>query len=140
MPESESAVNSRREGRPAASRGDSDDERRLTVRAVRWLGVLALAGLLVSGWGALVSVLAGGALALVNYLWLRRAVAGALAGGGQRSAAAAAAGFVGRFGLILAGLFAIVQLSFLSLLWAVGGLSVFVLAGIEEAIRLLLRR
>jgi hypothetical protein len=139
MPESKPAATTTGEGRPAGCQ-EPDGERRLVGRAVRWLGVLALVGLLVSGWGALVSVLAGGALALVNYLWLRRAVDGALARGGERRVAAAAAGFVGRFGLILAGLFAIVQLSFLSLLWAVGGLSVFVLAGIEEAIRLLLRR
>ncbi len=133
------ATASEQGGGPAGGRQGYGDEARLTRRAVRWLVLLALAGLLVSGWGALVSVAAGGGLALVNFIWLRWAVAGALAEE-KRSVTAAAAGFAGRFGLILAGLFAIVQLSFLSLLWAVGGLSVFVLAGIEEAIRLLWRR
>lgn len=109
-------------------------------RALRWLAVLAAAAVMLDGWAAGLSVLAGGGLAVVNFLWLRRGVDAALSGPSKKGASAAAVGFLGRFVLILAGLFAIVQLSFLSLLWAVGGLSVFVLAGIEEAFRLLLRR
>lgn len=111
----------------------------LVNRAVRWMVLVAIGALVISGWGGMLSVLAGGGLAFANFILLRRGVDAALSGAAGRGATAAAIGFLGRFVLILAGLFAIFQLSFLSLLWAVGGLSVFVLAGIEEAIRLLLR-
>lgn len=112
----------------------------LFKRGLWILGAFAIGSELVWGWRMALSVLVGGGLACMNFHWLKLAVDGALTGRSQHSPAVLIMGFLGRLLLILVGLFAIIQLSFLSLYGAVGGMAVFVVAGFLEAILLLVRK
>lgn len=127
------------ESRPRSPGGPCDPLDELKRRAL-WILVGLTAGALVLGWRESLSVALGGLLAIFNFVALRGSVDRVL---GRRQAPGvfqSVGGFLGRLVLILGGLFAIFQLSFLSLIWALVGFSVFVLAGLVEAGRLLLRR
>jgi len=105
------------------------------------LPLLILSGGLVSGWEFALSVAAGGALADINFSWLKKAVDRALTGNPQsRSGGLLIAGFIARVVLILVGLFAMIHFSFLRVLGAVLGASIFVFAGFIEAAVVLFRR
>ena len=104
------------------------------------LGVMTVASQLFWGWRMAVSVLFGGGLACLNFHWLKLAVDGVLTGKSEHSPTVLVMGFLGRLLLILVGLFAIIQLSFLSLYGALGGMAIFVVAGFLEAILLLVRK
>jgi hypothetical protein len=95
-------------------------------------------------WGGALSIAVGGMIALLNLKLLSRAVdqilGTELAAKKRVGMGRFVAGYLGRLILILVGLFAIVYLSFLSLLGALIGLSIFVLAGFLEAIVLVVRR
>jgi len=117
---------------------------RLTRNACLILIVMTLGAYLFWTWGTALSVLIGGAISLLNLRWLSRAVDQILGLGmveGQRiNLGRFLAGYLGRLLLILVGLFAMIYLSFLSLIGALMGFSIFVLAGCLEAILLLVRR
>jgi hypothetical protein len=82
----------------------------------------------------------GGLLAFLSFGWLTAAVDPILTGRKRHRPGIVILGFVGRTVLILVCLFAMIQLSFESLMGALLGLSVFVLAGIVEAVLLLLQK
>lgn len=89
-------------------------------------------GAWVGGSGLMLSILLGGLLGLVHFHWtaveVDRLLRGEGIGGGK-----AAIRYILRLLLIFGGLFAIIHLSFLSLIGALLGLSVFVLSGLVEA-------
>jgi len=127
--------------------GAGEDSRhlsRLTQNAGLILASMTLGALVFWSWGGALSILIGGAIALLNFSWMLRAVdqilGVGLVAGTRIKVGRFLAGFLGRLILILVGLFAIIYLSFLSLLGALMGLSIFVLAGFLEAILLVLRR
>ncbi len=101
--------------------------------------LLPLVGGLLGGWRFGVSVLLGALLMLLNIRWLTAGVDRVLGRPQPRSDALLAVKFLLRLALILMVLFAMIRFSFLSLTGALLGLSVFVLAGIAEAVSLLLR-
>lgn len=117
-----------------------DAIQRLGRNALRILCLLIVGAWLFWGWGEALSVTAGGLLAYLNFSWLTAAVDRVLGLETGRKAALVLAGFVGRLLLILGGLFAIIHFSFMSLYGALLGLSIFVLAGILEAIFLFVKR
>ena len=104
------------------------------------LGVMTVAGEVIWGWRIAVSILLGGVMACLNFHWLKLAMDRVLTGHSRHSPTILMMGFLGRLLLILVGLFAIIQLSFLSLFGAVGGMAIFVVAGFLEAILLLMRK
>jgi hypothetical protein len=112
----------------------------LIRRALWCLAVLILAGGAVWGWTMALSIALGGGIALLNFLLMKAGIGRVLEGAGGRSSAWILVGFIGRLLLILVGLFAIIHISFLSLYGALGGLSIFVLAGLLEAFKLLMRK
>jgi hypothetical protein len=123
--------------RPGTGAADLDG----LVRRAWWcLGVLVLAGGVVWGWAMALSIALGGGVALLNFLLMTAGIARVLEGSRGRRPGWILAGFVGRLLLILGGLFAIIHISFLSLYGALGGLSIFVLAGLLEAFKLLMRK
>ncbi len=128
-----------REERSGSGRGPLDVEG-LFRRGIWILAVMSLVAGVVWGWQMAVSILVGGGLASVNFHWLKLAVDGMLTGASRHSPTLLIAGFLGRLLLILVGLFAIIQLSFLSLYGALGGMAIFVVAGFLEAILLLMRK
>ena len=114
-------------------------------RNARWLlAILTLGGALFWSFGGALSIFLGGVIALLNLHWLTLAVdriLGVGGGGGREiSEGRLMAGYIGRLVLILVGLFAIINLSFLSLLGALLGFSVFVAAGFLEALLLVAGR
>lgn len=109
-------------------------------RGLWTLGAMVVVGEVIWGWQTALSILLGGGIACLNFHWLKLAVDRALTGHSRHSPTVLITGFVGRLLLILVGLFAIIQLSFLSLLGALGGMAVFVVAGFLEAILLLVRK
>lgn len=105
------------------------------------LMILFIAGALIfRSWGAAVSVALGGFLAWLNFRWLKIGVDAILTRQKAPPISSIMTRFLGRLILISVGLFAIIQLSFLSLIGAVLGLSIFVLTGIFEAIYQLIHR
>lgn len=110
---------------------------RINRNALCLLAALTLGATVGLGWETGVSVAFGGLLAWVNFRWLRRGVDAALGKSAVPGSKAVVAGFLGRFVLILGGLFVMIRFSFFSLLGAVLGLSVYVLAGVLEALLLL---
>ncbi|MFB3903638.1 MAG: ATP synthase subunit I [Acidobacteriota bacterium] len=85
------------------------------------------------------SVLIGGLLAVVNFHWMSAGVDALLKRAATASVRATVAKYLARLVLIFLTLFAIIHSSFLSVLGAVAGLSVFVIAGMLEAVLLLIR-
>jgi len=112
----------------------------LKRRALFLLVAAVLVGGMVYGWGTGVSILLGGGLAWVNFRLKCQVVNALLGAGTVRNPTSLAMGFGAGLLLIFLGLFAIIHLSFLSLLGALVGLSIFVLAGLAEAVLMLVRR
>jgi hypothetical protein len=120
---------------------DADSVKRLQRNARLTLPVLVLMSILFRNWEFGLSVLVGGLLADVNFIWMERAVNRLLIGEEKKqSATFLVIGFVARILLILLGLFAMIHFSFFRLLGAVLGASIFVLAGFIEAAIVLFRR
>ena len=118
----------------------TDAVKRLNRNALLILCLLVPGAGLFSGWGAALSVAIGGILAYLNFSWLKAGVDRILGLETDRRTALILVGFVGRLLLILGGLFAMIHFSFMSLYGALLGLSIFVLAGIVEAVFLFVRR
>lgn len=114
---------------------------RIQRNALIFLGIFAAALAVLEGIGGGASVLLGGGVAWIGFGELKRSVDGILgsARGPEEvpSAGAFAVRFLVRLVLILVVVFAMIQLSFISLLGVLLGLSVFILAGIFEAFQLL---
>jgi hypothetical protein len=117
-----------------------DAVNRLNRNALLILCLLVIGAGMFSGWGTALSVAIGGILAYLNFSWLKAGVDRILGLETDRRAALILGGFVGRLLLILGGLFAMIHFSFMSLYGALLGLSIFVLAGIVEAVFLVVRR
>ena len=108
------------------------------------LAVACLAGLWLQGWQFAISVLAGGLLALVNAGWLSRSVDQLLDAARDPSRPPPNSSVLlhsaARVLLIFGSVFAMIQLPFFRPLGAVLGLSVFVLAGMLEAVILAVQK
>ncbi len=111
--------------------------RRIVRNALWMLLALALVGGLWKGWGTALSVLIGGAAAWVNFHWMAAAVDRLLSSGGRPDGALTIGKYLLRLLLIFGTLFAMIHFPFLSLLGGAAGLSIFVLAGMWEAVLLL---
>ena len=118
----------------------TDAVNRLNRNALLILCLLVIGAGMFSGWGTALSVAIGGILAYLNFFWLKAGVDRILGLETDRRATLILVGFVGRLLLILGGLFAMIHFSFMSLYGALLGLSIFVLAGIVEAVFLFVRR
>lgn len=104
------------------------------------LGVLfILTGLLFWGWQMALSILIGSLLALLNFGWLVSGVEQAMDRGPGRGSGRAVVKYAARLLLIFLTFFAIIHTSFLSVLGALVGLSLFVAAGMLEALLLLFK-
>lgn len=124
----------------ASSRRPLDVVNRLNRNALWILTLLVIGAGLLSGWEVALSVVAGGFLAYLNFSWLKAGVDKILGLQTGRRTGLILAGFLGRLVLISGGLFAIIHFSFMSLYGALLGLSIFVLAGILEAVFLFTKR
>lgn len=115
---------------------------RVLIERAAWLGfIFSLLGVLLGGWGLGLSILLGASAAWVNFHWMQKGIDRVLAGGvREKSDLKIGAEYVLRLLLILATLFAIIHFSFLNLLGGILGLSIFVLAGMLEAVILLYRQ
>jgi len=113
--------------------------KRIYRNALFILAAMVPAGLIFFGLGAGLSVLLGGLLAVVNFHWMSAGVDRLL----KRAETARVTGTVGKYlarlVLIFLTFFAIIHSSFLSVLGVLVGLSIFVLAGMLEAVLLLIR-
>lgn len=119
---------------------DSDASiRRLVCIAIYLLGAMVLISLIFLEVSFAASVFLGGLLAILNFQWMKAGIDRILGTGDPAPAGRVLVRFVLRLVLILATLFAMIQLSFFSLYGAVLGLSIFVLAGTVEAGILLTR-
>lgn len=108
------------------------------VRNARWaLLLLTVAGAIWGGWGMALSVLVGGAVAWVNFHWMAAAVDRLLATEPKPGGAVGVGKYLLRLLLIFGTLFAMIHFPFLSLFGGLAGLSIFVLAGMWEAVLLL---
>jgi len=138
------AVSSQQQSHSGAVGKDQLHLNRLIRNSGYLLVSMTLAACLFWSWGGAISILIGGAIAFLNFEWMSRAVDQILGVGlavGERiDVGRFLAGYLGRLLLILVGLFAMIYLSFLSLLGGLMGFSIFVLAGFLEAIHLLLRK
>ena len=126
------------------SQPDRRHLKRISRNAGLFMVLMTTAAAIFWDWGGALSILIGGVLALLNFRWMAGAVDQILrigiVAGEQIRVGRFLAGYLGRLILILVGLFAIINFSFLSLFGALMGLSIFVLAGFLEAILLMLRR
>jgi len=86
------------------------------------------------------SIVIGGMLAFLNIRWMTAGVDRLLGRADKGGAPGLAARFVARLLLIFLVLFAMIHSSFFSVLGVLAGLSVFVLAGMLEAVLLLFSR
>jgi len=112
---------------------------RIYRNAVALLVCSIVAGLIGFGWAMAASILLGGLLAFLNLYWLTAGIDRLLGTGDKRRIGPVVAKYVARLVLIFAILFAIIHFSFLSVLGALWGLSVFVLSGMVEAVILLVK-
>lgn len=85
------------------------------------------------------SVLIGGILSVINFHWLAAGVDRVLLGESKAGAPWLIAKYLGRLLLIFLAFFVIIQTSFLSVIGALLGLSVFVLAGMLEAVLMMFK-
>ena len=113
---------------------------RILGRARILLLLLVIGAGLFWGVGMAVSVALGGLLAFVNMSWMSAGVDRLLRVQGKSGNARYVWLFVLRLALISGTLFAIIHTSFMSLLGAVAGLSVPVVAGMLEALLLAVKR
>lgn len=114
--------------------------RRIHRNAAIILALLVPAGWMLYSLAVAVSILIGGLLAFLNIRWMTMGVDRLLGRADRRAAPGLAVRFVGRLVLIFLALFAMIHSSFFSVLGALAGLSVFVLAGMLEAGLLLFSR
>jgi hypothetical protein len=114
--------------------------KRIYRNAAILLALMLAASALAFGGRMALSVLTGGALAFLSFRWLAAGVDRALGRGGRGRETAVALRYVGRLVLIFLALFAMIHSLFFDVLGALAGLSVFVLAGMLEAVLLLFSR
>ena len=107
---------------------------RILANAVWILIVLVVAGFFHQGGGMAVSILIGGLLALLNHHLMVAGIDAVLGTPTPGKRNLAMLKYVLRLLLILGTLFAMIRFSFLSLLGAIAGLSILVLAGMLEAL------
>jgi hypothetical protein len=134
------AVTRVEERNPSRHHGSRTSVEDIFRRGLCVLAGMAVGGGIIWGWQMAGSILLGGGIACLNFHWLKLAVDRVLTGHSRHSPTVLMMGFVGRLLLILGGLFAIIQLSFLSLFGALGGMAIFIVAGCLEAILLLVRK
>ena len=108
--------------------------RRVQANAVWILIVLVMAGYFYQDPGVAVSILIGGLLALLNHRWMVAGIDAVLGTPTPAKRKQAMLKYLLRLLLILGTLFAMIHFSFLSLLGAIAGLSILVLAGMLEAL------
>ena len=96
--------------------------------------VLVMAGYFYQGPGVAVSILIGGLLALLNHHWMVAGIDAVLGTPTPAKCKQAMLKYLLRLLLILGTLFAMIHFYFLSLLGAIVGLSILVLAGMLEAL------
>lgn len=102
--------------------------------------LLPLVGWVLADWRFALSVLVGALLMVLNIRWMTLGVDRLLGRPSPRSDASVVMLFWLRLVLIFIALFAMIRVSFLSPTGALLGLSVFVLAGMTEAVWLLVKR
>ncbi len=103
------------------------------------LTLFAAGGLILSGWKVAASVSIGGILSVLNFHWMVAGVDRVIDRDSSKGAGWVILQYAARLLLIFITFFAIIQASFLSLLGALLGLSVFVLAGMFEAFLVLFK-
>jgi len=113
--------------------------KRIYRNALFILALMAPTTGLAFGFGMALSVLIGGLLAVINFHWMSAGVDALLKRAESARVTATVAKYLARLVLIFLAFFAIIHSSFLSVLGALAGLSVFVLAGMLEAVLLLIR-
>ena len=114
--------------------------KRIYRNAAILLALMLAAGALAFGGRMALSVLTGGVLSFLSFHWLAAGVDRALGRGDKGRGTGVALRYVGRLVLIFLALFAMIHSSFFDVLGALAGLSVFVLAGMLEALLLLISR
>lgn len=111
---------------------------RISRNALWVLLILTAAATAFFGWFEGLSVAAGGAVARLNFHWMSADIGRILSvsegNEPKRPGLASIWRYAGRLLLILAFLFAIIHFSFLSLIGALAGLSIYVLSGFLEII------
>lgn len=113
--------------------------RRVQRNALILLILFVTGGLIVSGWGMAASVSIGGVLSVLNFHWMVAGVDRVISRDSSKRAGWVILRYLARLLLIFITFFAIIHTSFLSLLGALFGLSVFVLAGMFEAVLLMFK-
>ncbi len=113
--------------------------KRIRRNALIILALMLPAAALGFGLRVALSVLIGGLLAVINFHWMSSGVDTLLKQAESARVTATVAKYIARLVLIFLTFFAIIHSSFLSVLGALAGLSVFVLAGMLEAVLLLIR-
>ena len=108
--------------------------KRVQANTVWILIVLVLIGFFYQGPGTALSILIGGLLALLNHRWMVAGIDTMLGTPTPAGRKQAMLKYLLRLLLILGTLFAMINFSFLSLLGGIVGLSIFVLAGMLEAL------
>lgn len=104
-------------------------ERRL-LRVMCWaVALAACASAALAPWRVTTGLLLGGALALLNYHWLRASVGAAFSGARPKLGVAR---FVLRYFVVAAAIFAAHELRLASVVAALAGLSVFAVAALVE--------
>ena len=91
------------------------------------------------GFRMALSVLIGGLLTVINFHWMSAGVDALFKQAESARVTVTVVKYLARLLLIFLAFFAIIHSSFLSVLGALAGLSVFVLAGMLEAVLLLIR-
>jgi hypothetical protein len=113
--------------------------KRIYRNALILLALIAAGGVLRFGVGVGLSVVLGGFLAIVNFHWMTAGVDTVLGQADKGRIGGTVFKYIARLVLIFVTFFAMIHSSFLSVLGALAGLSVFVLAGMLEAVLLLFR-
>lgn len=88
----------------------------------------AASGWLVFDWKFALSLIAGTAIGTLNFSWMHQGIDALLQSGGRRAARRQIAKYLARLVLILAFLYAMIRISFLSLMAALAGLFILLVA------------
>ena len=126
-------------GKKKSQRPQDISTLRIQRHALILLILFVSGGFIFSGWGMAVSVAIGGVLSVLNLHWMVAGVDRVIYVDSGKGAGWVILQYVARLLLIFITFFAIIHTSFLSLMGALLGLSVFVLAGIFEAVLLIFR-
>jgi len=113
--------------------------KRIYRNALVILALMVPASALAFGFSMALSVLIGGLLAVINFHWMSAGVDALFRRAESAAVTATVVKYIARLLLIFVAFFAIIHSSFLSVLGALAGVSVFVLAGMLEAVLLLIR-